>query len=83
METVYDWLTIAVFGFLVVLFLHRSVDVENPKDHLWQYLLAGVGCAIANWLGNERLDLLAVGTLLATLVFIHYTLQPFSFRSGK
>lgn len=83
METVYDWMTISVFGFLVILFLHRSVDVENPKDHLWQYLLAGVGCAVANWLGNERYDLPAVGMLLATLVFIHHTLKPFSFKSGK
>lgn len=83
METVYDWLTMGVFGFLVVLFLHRSVDVEKPKDHLWQYLLAGVGCALANWLGNQRLDIFAVGVLVATLIYIYHALRPFTFRSGK
>ncbi|WP_366519940.1 XrtV sorting system accessory protein [uncultured Croceicoccus sp.] len=82
METVYDWLTVVLFAFLVVLFLHRSVDVENPKDHLWQYLVAGVGCAVTNWLGNEGMDAMAVGTFLATLAFIYYTLRPFSFQSG-
>ena len=82
METVYDWLTVAVFAFLVILFLHRSVDVDEPRDHLWQYLLAGAGCAFTNWLGNEGMDLLAVGALLATLAYIFYALRPFPFQSG-
>jgi len=81
METVYDWLTVATFAFLVILFLHRSVDVEDPKDQLWQYLLAGIGCAATNWLGNEGMDVMAVAAFLATLAFIYYTLRPFSFRS--
>jgi len=81
METPYDWLTVAVFAFLVILFLHRSVDVENPKDHLWQYLLAGGGCALTNWLGNEGYDIVAVAGLIATLAYIYYTLRPFSFQS--
>lgn len=82
METVYDWLTVAVFAFLVILFLHRSVDVDDPKDHLWQYLVAGVGCAITNWLGNEGYDPPAVVAFLVTLAFINYTLRPFNFRTG-
>ena len=82
METVYDWLTVAVFGFLVILFLHRSVDVDDPKDHLWQYLLAGVGCAFTNWLGNEGYDILALGVFLVTLAYIYYALRPFPFQSG-
>ena len=82
METVYDWLAVAVFAFLVILFLHRSVDVDEPRDHLWQYLLAGVGCALTNWLGNEGLDLLGVAALLTTLAYIFYALRPFPFPSG-
>src|SRR5438270_378984 len=31
MDTVYDWMTIAVFGGLVVLFLHRSMQEGEPK----------------------------------------------------
>lgn len=83
METPYDWLTVAVFAFLVILFLHRSVDVDNPKDHLWQYLLAGCGCAFTNWLGNEGYDVPAVAALLVTLAYIYYTLRPFPFQSGS
>lgn len=82
METVYDWMTVGVFAFLVILFLHRSVDVDEPKDHLWQYLLAGGGCALTNFLGNEGLDVLAVGAFLATLAYIFYALRPFPFQSG-
>ena len=83
MESVYDWLTVAVFAFLVILFLHRSVDVDEPNDHLWQYLLAGVGCAFTNWLGNEGFDLLGVAALLTTLAYIFYALRPFPFQSRR
>ena len=31
METVYDWLTVAVFASLVILFLHRPADVDDPE----------------------------------------------------
>ncbi|MBC7285129.1 XrtV sorting system accessory protein [Hoeflea sp.] len=81
METVYDWLTVATFAFLIILFLHRSVDVEQPRDHLWQYLVAGAGCAVTNWLGNRGMPVVAVAAFLTTLAFIYYTLHPFSFRS--
>ena len=77
METVYDWLTLALFASLVTLFLHRSVDVEEPKDSLWQYLLAAVGCAVTNWLGNEGWDLAAIVALGATIAYILYVLEPF------
>jgi len=82
METVYDWLTILVFAGLIVLFLQRSQGVA--RDHLWQYLLASVGCAVTNYLGNEavKLDdalwhLGAVATGITTLAFIWLSLRPF------
>ena len=52
METVYDWITVAIFGGLVVLFLHRSVQPGDPQDTILHYLPPAVGCAVANWLGN-------------------------------
>ena len=82
METIYDWLTILVFAGLIVLFLQRSQG--EPRDHLWQYLLASVGCAVTNYLGNEALkaeDMMwhlgAVATGIATLAFIWLALRPF------
>ncbi len=82
METPYDWITVIVFAGLIVLFLQRSQG--EARDHLWQYLVAAVGCAVTNYLGNtgwkEDLSLYhagAIGLGIATLGFIWYVLQPF------
>ena len=84
METVFDFLTVGIFAGLIVLFLKRSVDDDNPladeppvDDHLWQYLVAAVGCAVANYVGNEGYPIPAVALIGATLVFIAYVLRPF------
>jgi drug/metabolite transporter (DMT)-like permease len=83
METPYDWLTIIVFAGLIVLFLQRSQG--TPRDHLWQYLVAAVGCAVTNYLGNEAIkqgDWIyhagAIALGVSTLAFIWFILQPFS-----
>lgn len=82
METPYDWITVIVFAGLIVLFLQRSQGVA--RDHLWQYLVAAIGCAATNYLGNEALKLgstpyhlAAIMLGLATLAFIWIVLQPF------
>ena len=75
--TVYDILTLAIFAGLIVLFLQRSVDPEAPEDHLWQYLIAAVGCAVANYAGNEGYPVAAVLLIIGTLAFINYVLKPF------
>ena len=83
METIYDWTTIIVFAGLIVLFLQRSQGV--PRDHLWQYLVAAIGCAATNFLGNEAIKnestvyhLAAVALGLSTLAFIWFILKPFT-----
>lgn len=76
METIYDWLTVAIFGGLIVLFLDRSVE-DDPPDHLWQYLVASVGCAGANYLGNEGYTLAAVAVIATVVTFIMMVLKPF------
>lgn len=85
METIFDVLTVAIFAGLIVLFLQRSTSEEEPTDSLWQYLVASVGCALANYLGNEGVKsgtveytVAAVLVLAGTLAFIHYVLKPFS-----
>ena len=78
MTTVFDFLTMGIFAGLVVLFLQRSVgEAETPNDHLWQYLVAAVGCAVANYLGNQGYLMGGVALIFATLVFIAYVLRPF------
>ena len=77
MQTIYDWITVGIFCGIITLFLHRSVDVDEPRDALWQYLVVSVGCAISNWLGNEGRHVLASGMVALTLAFIHYVLRPF------
>ncbi|WP_033922455.1 XrtV sorting system accessory protein [Sphingomonas sp. 37zxx] len=82
MQTVYDWVTVAIFCGLITLYLHRSVDEDEPGDSLWQYLVASTGCAFTNWLGNEGYQLAAIGMLALTLGFIHYVLAPFRSMGG-
>jgi hypothetical protein len=81
METVYDWVTVAIFAGLVVLFVQRSTAEEQPREHdsLLLYLGAALGCAVANYVGNKGLDLLAVPLIGATILFILYYLRPFKF----
>lgn len=75
METVYDWVTVAIFAGLIVLFLQRSTEKE-PTDSLWQYLVAGIGCALANYLGNEGYHIPAVAAVIATLAYTFFALRP-------
>lgn len=77
METAYDWVTLAIFAGLVVLFLQRSMETQL-RDSMLHYLIAGLGCAVANYLGNEGQDILAILLIIATLGFIFYFLRPFS-----
>lgn len=80
METVYDWVTVAIFAGLVVLFVQRSTSEEStPAQHdsLLLYLGAALGCAVANYVGNKGLHLIAVPLIAATIFFIVYYLRPF------
>ena len=79
METVYDWVTLAIFAGLVVLFLHRSMG-DDHRDSMLAYL-AGAGiCGLANYLGNEGHDLLATLLIVANLAFILLVLKPIDLR---
>ncbi len=83
MESIYDWVTLAIFAGLVVLFLQRST-AEGAEDDvsLLYYLGAGVGCAVANYAGNHGQDIVAIALLVATVGFIIYFLKPFRPKSG-
>jgi bacteriorhodopsin len=77
METIYDWITVAMFGGLIVLFLERSMNHSAPRDRIWQYLVASVGFMTTNYFGNEDQHVVAIITLGATVAFIFYILKPF------
>jgi ABC-type Mn2+/Zn2+ transport system permease subunit len=78
MDTIYDWVSLGLFAGLIVLFLQRSTNESGEKDvSLLFYLLAGVGCAVANYVGNQGQDLLAILLLAATIGFIVFYLKPF------
>ena len=84
MKTIYDLLTMVIFAGLVVLFLQRSTAAE-PRDHMYQYAPPAIGCAVANYIGNEAdksgnhmLAAVAVAIILAVVGYILYVLKPFS-----
>lgn len=76
MQTAYDWIAIALFAGLVVLFLQRSME-EQTRDHLWQYLIPAVGCAVANYAGNKEQHLVAIAVLIASAAYTFVVLKPF------
>lgn len=79
METVFDWLTVAIFAGIAVLFLQRSTQ-ETPSDSMWHYLPPTVGCAVANQLGNNGYTLIATIMMVLILMYLVYFLKPFRFR---
>jgi hypothetical protein len=83
MDTIYDWISLAIFAGLIVLFLQRSTTDRGEKDvSLLFYLGAGTGCAVANYFGNHHQPVIAIALLSATIAFIIYFLKPFKFTRG-
>jgi uncharacterized BrkB/YihY/UPF0761 family membrane protein len=74
-QTVYDWLTVAIFAGLITLFLQRS-SADEPKDKLQHYAPAAIGCAIANYLGNQGQDILAAVCIVGIAVYVWLVLKP-------
>jgi hypothetical protein len=76
-KTIYDLVTMAIFAGLVVLFLQRSASQQTADDRLYQYLPPAVGLALANWLGNQQQNLLAIGVIVAVIAYVAVVLKPF------
>lgn len=82
MNTIYDWMSVAIFAGLIVLFLQRSASDSPDEDSVWHYLPPSIGCALTNYLGNEGNALAAVAVLTGTLLYIWRILRPFAFGQG-
>jgi hypothetical protein len=84
MTTIYDWLSLAIFAGLIVLFLQRSTSERSSEDvSLLYYLAAGVGCAAANYFGNNHQDVIAIALIVATLAFILIYLKPIKLNTDR
>ena len=77
METIYDWVTVAVFAGLIVLFLQRSV-AERQTDRVVDYLPPAICCALGNYLGNHEQHVLAILVILTVPVYTWFVLKPFA-----
>lgn len=82
METVYDWVTVAVFAGLAILFLQRSSE-DEPRDKMLHYLPPALGCAVSNYLGNEGFTIPAVALLVGVMAYINFVLKPFEKADGS
>ena len=85
MQTVFDWLAIAVFAGLTVLFLQRSAAETSPDDKIWHYAPPAVGCAASNYVGNlglqtdnPMMQIFAFVVLGASALYIFQVLKPFA-----
>jgi hypothetical protein len=77
MNNVYDWVTMVIFGGIVVLFLQRSVGPDRPSDKMYHYLPPALGCAIADYLGNHDQGPAAIALVIAAVGYIVFFLKPF------
>ena len=80
MQTIFDWVTMAVFSGLVVLFLNRSMAPEEKQDNIYHYAPPALGCAIANYLGNHDQRMVAIAIIIAAVGYILFFLHPFGKR---
>ncbi len=80
METIFDWVTVIIFGGMIVLFLHRSTTDEAPRDHIIQYLPPSLGCAIANYFGNQGQVQLAAAVVIGVIIYVAIVLKPFNLK---
>ena len=78
METIFDWVSVAIFAGLIVLFVHRSTSAtdDEPDEPILPYLIGGVGCAVGNYFGNNGMLPLAILALGATILYVFYYLRP-------
>jgi hypothetical protein len=64
----------------VVLFLHRSVQPGEPQDTIYHYLPPSIGCAVANYVGNEGMGLISFLIVVGVLIYILLVLKPFGLK---
>lgn len=77
MQTFWDWMAIAIFAAIVVIFLQRSIGPRPDGDRIINYLPPALGCATGNYVGNEGYAPIAIVLLTSTVAYIWFALKPF------
>ena len=80
MSTPYDLVTIVLFAGLAILYLQRSMGPVSDKDRVYHYVPPAIGCATANWFGNQHQDLVAVAVIVASVAYTIVVLKPLKDR---
>ena len=80
MNTSFDWLSVALFSAVALLFLSRSARPE-PSDRMIAYLPPALCCATGNQLGNHGYWIWGGIILAVTVGYVVFVLKPFN--TGK
>ena len=75
MQTVFDWLSVLMFGALALLFLKRSMEGESVMA-MWNYLPPALLCAAADYAGNHEFSALALLLFAMFLAYMVFVLKP-------
>jgi len=76
MTTVFDWLTVAIFAGLAVIYLQRSVGERPSHDAVWKYLPAAAACMVANQVGNAGWLVPATTIMCGAMAYIWFIIRP-------
>ena len=76
MTTVFDWLTVAIFAGLAVVYLQRSIGPRPSHDAVWKYLPPAILCVVANQVGNGGWTIAATVMMASTLAYIWFVIRP-------
>jgi uncharacterized membrane protein YjjP (DUF1212 family) len=76
MTTVFDWMPVAIFAGLAVIYMQRSVGARPAHDAVWKYLPAAIACMLANQVGNAGWPLPATLLMAGTLAYVWFVIRP-------
>lgn len=76
MKTIFDWLTVAIFAGLAVIYLQRSVGERPKHDAVWKYLPPAAACMAANQVGNAGWFTPATLLMFGTLLYVWFIIRP-------
>ena len=67
METVFDFITVAIFIAIVGMFIQFS---RKEDQNISAYIWPSIGCALGNYFGNEGFDLAAWIIIGGTVAYV-------------
>ena len=70
MQTFFDWTTVGLFLVIAGLFFYRN---QHREENIFKYLVPSVGCATANWFGNNHYVAVAFFFIALVVAFIVWT----------